>query len=163
MEVVRVDDVAEDDAPVADDDAPVADDDGFDGAWVPPLPPHPASAPAATISTPAATIGAASAGRPGLRGHRPLSNGDRTRQRLGGRRVGGEERLDRKLGHSDIDRGSERRHRAEERQLAAIGSAQPQPDHHVAGGGQRLVIGLRRRIGIELRVEGTQAGIAGQR
>ena len=42
---------------------------------------------------------------------------------LRGRRVRGEERLDRELRHGDVDGGAERRDRGEERQLAARGAA----------------------------------------
>jgi len=41
------------------------------------------------------------------------------RHRRGGRRVGGEERLDRQLAGGDLDRGAEGRDGADERQVAA--------------------------------------------
>jgi len=44
--------------------------------------------------------------------------GEGALQRRRGRRVGGEERLERELGERDVDRGAEHRRRADERERA---------------------------------------------
>ena len=48
------------------------------------------------------------------------------------RRIGREERLDGQLGHRDVDRGAEGRHRAEEAQLAPVGGAEDERDEDLA-------------------------------
>ena len=64
-------------------------------------------------------------------------------QRLGRRRIRREERLDRQLGHRDVDRGAEGRHRAEEAQLAVAG-AEDERDEDLAPG---AVVGVGVRAG----------------
>src|SRR4051812_26315540 len=78
---------------------------------------------------------------------------------LGRRLVGREERLDRELGHGDVDGRTERRDGAQEAELP-VAAAEPQRDGDLLAG-CRVRGGLRRGIGGGLAQQQPHLGIAG--